>query len=301
MTNIENVTGNSGDDTITMATAVTAGTINLAGGTDSLTFGNFTNSATVSNVETLDGGSLADTITLATTLTGADINLRGGIDTLNLANVANTGTVAGAEKINGGTAADAITISTSISAGIVNLGAGTDSLTLDGVLNSLKISNVESVFGGAGSDSVTNTGTNAVTFEAGGGFDTYVGGTGVDTVVIANLGVSDVVSVKSFRVSGADKIALDVLGVATNDGDVFDIGGITLVNNTNIKSVADFDDLQLTVLANGGAGGFVYTADTGNLYYSADGDFTAGGTLIATITAGGTSPWTYDIAGFLLV
>jgi hypothetical protein len=36
--------------------------------------------------------------------------------------------------------------------------------------------------------------------------------------------------------------------------------------SANIKSVADFDDLQLTVLSNGGAGGFVYKADTGNIY-----------------------------------
>ena len=181
-----------------------------------------------------------------------------------------------------------ITISTSISAGIINLGAGTDTVTLQGSLNSLSISNVETLIGSNGSDTVTNTGSNAMTFEAGGGFDTYTAGTGIDTIVIADLGVSDVVTVKSFRVAGAVKIALDIAGVNTNDGDAFDIGGITLVNNTNIKSVADFDELQLTALSNGGAGGFVYTADTGNLYYSADGDFSAGGTLIATLIANGT-------------
>ena len=154
------------------------------------------------------------------------------------------------------------------------------------------------MFGGSGSDSVTNTSTNAMSFEANGGFDTYVAGTGADTIIIADLGISDVVSVKSFRVGGADKIALDIAGVNTNAGDAFDIGGIALINNTNIKSVADFDALELTTLA---TGGFVYTADTGNLYYAANGDFTAGSMLIANIQASGTTAWTYDIAGFMVV
>lgn len=105
-----------------------------------------------------------------------------------------------------------------------------------------------------------------MTFVAGGGFDTYTGGAGVDTIVIANASITDLVTIKSFRVTGADKIALDIAGVSTYTGDAFSIGGISLVNNTNIKSVADFDELQATVLSNGGAGGFAFAADTGNLY-----------------------------------
>lgn len=46
---------------------------------------------------------------------------------------------------------------------------------------------------------------------------------------------------------------------------------------------------------------FVYQQDEGNLYYSADGDFSGGGTLVAVIHSGGVTPWTYDIAGFMLV
>ena len=229
------------------------------------------------------------------------INLKGGVDTLNLANVVNTGTVAGVEKINGNAAADTITISTSVTAGMINLGAGIDSLVLQGSLNTLQVLNVESVTGGGGSDTVTNTGTNAMTFLGGGGNDSFIAGGGVDTIVIDHDGAGDLMSIKSFRVAGGDKIALDIAGVNTFGGDTFDIGGSTLVNGTNITSVADFDTLLATTLNNGGNGGFAYEADTGNLFYSATGDFSGGGTLIATITASGATPWVYDIAGFMVV
>ncbi len=106
---------------------------------------------------------------------------------------------------------------------------------------------------------MTNTGTNAMTFVSGGGFDTYVAGSGAETIV-SIIWACRCVTVKSFRVGGADKIALDISGVSTYGEDTFDIGGITLVNNTNIKAVADFDDLLLTALSNGGSGGFVFTS-----------------------------------------
>ncbi len=302
VSNIESVTGNAADDAITLATAVSQGVFNLAGGTDTLIFGNFTNNAVVSNVETLTGGSGADTVTLGTALSGSmAVNLFGGVDTLNLGNFTNTGTIAGVEKLNGGTGNETITYSGSITGAVISLGTGTDSVTLGGTLNTVRVVAVETVTGSAGSDSVTNGGSGAVTFTGSGGFDTYVGGTGVDTVVLDHAGISDVVQIKSFRVSGADKIALDVAAVATNGVDAFDIGGATLVANTNIKSIANDGNVAATVLSNGGSGGFVYAQDTGNLYYDADGDFSSGSTLIATVLAGGTTPWTYDIAGFSLV
>ena len=71
--------------------------------------------------------------------------------------------------------------------------------------------------------------------------------------------------------------------------------------NVSITSVSDYDTLLATTLANGGDGAFVYQQDEGNLYYSADGDFSGGGTLVAVINAAGGTPWTYDIAGFMLV
>ncbi|MGO4842594.1 hypothetical protein AB4144_61025, partial [Rhizobiaceae sp. 2RAB30] len=83
VSNVENITGNADVDTITLATAVVGGTINLAGGNDALTLGNFANSLTVSNVESITGNAGADVVTLGSALTNTmTVNLAGGTDTL---------------------------------------------------------------------------------------------------------------------------------------------------------------------------------------------------------------------------
>jgi hypothetical protein len=71
-----------------------------------------------------------------------------------------------------------------------------------------------------------------------------------------------------------------------------------LVNNSNIKAVADVDARIATALVTNGKGGFVYQQDTGELYYSGTGDFAAGGTLVGVITTDGSTPWTYNFAAF---
>ncbi len=52
--NVETVVGNSGADTITIATQASNASIDLDGGADKLTFGDFVNRATVTGVETVD-------------------------------------------------------------------------------------------------------------------------------------------------------------------------------------------------------------------------------------------------------
>ena len=69
--NVETLIGGTGDDTITLGAAAASASIDLGAGNDTLTFGNFANSATVANVETITGGTGADTITLGTALTTA--------------------------------------------------------------------------------------------------------------------------------------------------------------------------------------------------------------------------------------
>ncbi len=74
--------------------ALTNASIDLGAGNDTLTFGNFTNSATVANTETITGGTGADTVTLGTALTTAmSVDLGTGANKLTLANGGNTGTV----------------------------------------------------------------------------------------------------------------------------------------------------------------------------------------------------------------
>ena len=65
---METLTGGSQDDKITFGAALTAATIDLGAGSDSLTLFNGTNSATVSNVETITGGTGNDAITLGAAL-----------------------------------------------------------------------------------------------------------------------------------------------------------------------------------------------------------------------------------------
>ena len=64
MANTETITGGTGNDTVTLSTAVSNASVDLGAGSDSLTFGNFANTATVANTETITGGTGADSVTL---------------------------------------------------------------------------------------------------------------------------------------------------------------------------------------------------------------------------------------------
>jgi len=70
---------------VVLLTALSAGTIDLAVGLDTLTLSSAgANSVNVSNTESILGASTADTIVLLTALTGGTIDLAGGLDTLSL-------------------------------------------------------------------------------------------------------------------------------------------------------------------------------------------------------------------------
>ena len=56
-----------------------------------------------------------------------------------------------------------------------------------------------------------------------------------------------------------------------------------------------------TSQATGGKGGFVYQQDTGELYYSGNGNFSGGGTLIGLIESSSGTPWTFNASGFVQV
>ena len=94
-----------------------------------------------------------------------------------------------------------------------------------------------------------------------------------------------------------DKIALDTSNASTFDTSTYVLAG-ALTNNTNIKAVADAATRDTTTLASGGKGGFVYQQDTGELYYSANGDFTGSAELVGVITTDGSTPWTYNFSAF---
>ena len=81
MKNATTLIGGSGPDTITLGAAAANASIDLGGGNDILTFGNFANSATVANTETVTGGSGADTVTLGTALTAASRSISAPVPT----------------------------------------------------------------------------------------------------------------------------------------------------------------------------------------------------------------------------
>ena len=97
------------------AAVVTGGIVDLGAGTDTLTFGNFTNSATVSNVETITGGAGADTITLAAAISGRHHRPRRRHRRADPAATSPTPlTVSNIETITGGTGADTVTLATAL-------------------------------------------------------------------------------------------------------------------------------------------------------------------------------------------
>ncbi len=74
MANVESLLGGSGADTIVLTAALVGGTIDLAGGTDTLILSSAgPNSVTVANVESLLGGSSNDTIVLTSLVSGGTV------------------------------------------------------------------------------------------------------------------------------------------------------------------------------------------------------------------------------------
>ena len=185
VTNVETLTGSTGNDTVTLSALQLAGlgTVNLVSGTDTLNVvanGNISQLGlpTVSNIDTgnLIGTAGTDSITLTgaqldAILTGSGtINLGSGTgDTINLTSTssdlntlgATNASIQGVEAISAAAAAAGVTI------------------TLSGQTEAFSIT------GSAYADTITG-GTAADTIAAGGGNDTIAAGAGNDTINLAN-------------------------------------------------------------------------------------------------------------------
>ena len=68
-----------------------------------------------------------------------------------------------------------------------------------------------------------------------------------------------------------------------------------------ITSTADGTTLLTVSLSNGPKGGFAYQQNTGELYYSSNGNFAGGGTLVGVVYTSGTTPWVFDATKFTQV
>ena len=127
------------------------------------------------------------------------------------------------------------------------------------------------------------------------------GNSGADTFVFDQNSSTNTSTILNFSSANADKIGLDTAGNSTLTGNTYDLGGAALVDGTNLKGVADAATRFTQAVSTGGKGGFVYEQDTGELYYSGNGNFSGGGTLIGIVTTNGTTPWIYDSTKFIQV
>jgi len=193
VTDVMNITGGSGKDTVAFAGTddhMTSGTINLAGGSaDAVDFANIVAS-------------------LSATSEGVVVNLSNSAVTFDSGQTYSTSIAANtaAEYSDaGGTAKDVSTTDFSV-----------------------VLSGVEVITGTANADYMVfgNTGG---TFTGGAGIDTIVGGAGQDTIVLTSEATSDAVS--SFTTgSGKDIIQIDVSAI--NGGDIVDSTGTAVDADT---------------------------------------------------------------------
>src|SRR5262249_17958335 len=154
-------------------------------------------------------------------------------------NATNTGTIGNVETVVGGTGADAVTLSAALVNGNVDLGSGSDTLQLANFTNHVSVTNTETVFGGSGDDMVVLSGSNASMVVGSAGMNFITGNGGADQFVLDQNSAGNVSTIQNFNAAKGDKIALDTTGSATLAVNAYDLGGAALVDNTNLKAVAN--------------------------------------------------------------
>ena len=300
--NTTTLIGGTGADTITLGAAAVSASIDLGGGSDTLTFGNFTNTATVANTETVTGGTGADTITLGTGFTTAmQIDLGTGVNKLTLAAGGNTGSVSNVNTLIGGSGADTVTYNTALVGGSVDLGTGSNTLQLANFTNVASVANTETAFGGSGNDTFVLTGSTASMVVGRGGANFITGNTGADQFVFDQNSAGNYTTVQNFSAANGNKIALDTTGSSILTTNTYDLNGAALADGTTLKAVADAASQLAVPVMNGGNGAFVYQQNTGELYYSGNGNFTGGGTLVGVVDSSSNTPWIYNASSFTQV
>ena len=192
ISNVETITGGTGDDTVILGAAQITGTIDLGIGNDKLILANGTNTLTVNNVEAIFGGSAVDTITIGATPASYAVDLGAGDDLLKL----NSSAFVSA-TILGGAGSDAIqfmTAGTILDSAFTNV-SSVETLTLANGVNSVTVGSAASAdvggigntltINGAASTTLTVNGsamTANLTVVGGAGNDTITGGSGNDTI-----------------------------------------------------------------------------------------------------------------------
>ncbi len=329
--NIENLVGNANADSFTLSGGGTlSGTINGAGGTDTLIGDNVASTWTItgansgtltgtggwSDIENLVGGTSPDSFTLTSGTLSGSINGAGGNDTLSgsttyVVTGGNSGTATGVtggfsniENLVGTAGVDTFTLSGGTLAGTVDGLAGTDTLAGANVANTWTITgpnsgtltgtggwlNIENLVGGTNTDSFSGVPVGSVggTISDGGGGATTLSGTinssGSQTysAAVSSAGVT----------LNAGTAAIS----ATNAGNNF-TGPLSVTGST--ASISDMNALTIGANLTGGlttmSGALTYVAGTsvGSLNSTASGAVNQTGPITVTgatnINAGGNA------------
>ena len=277
VTDVEAVTGTSGNDTLTLSQSVGDGALfDLGdGGGDNIILLSTVNILGVANVEGITGTAGNDALTITETGAGAaSIDLGVGNDGLVLLSAVNTfNGLTGAETVTG-TAGnddltflgsvtggafdlsdgdDDVTALGSVTGGVFDLGGGTDSVTLGAASNSIGVAGVETVTGTTGNDALTLTQgvPDGTLFDLGdgGGDNIFLLGT-VNSLGVANVeGITGTAGNDALTITetGAGAASID-LGVG-NDGLVLLSAVNTFNGLTGVETVtgtAGNDDLTVT-------------------------------------------------------
>jgi len=265
VTNIENITGSSGNDSLTGDAGVNV--IDAGAGDDFVNFDAATSDATIT--DSYDGGSGTDTFRVTNAgLPQHVVDLMGGAFRVGTSVIATlTGfenvTVAGTHTVIGNGQDNVIT-GTGAGNNIFSGGYGNDTLNGGGGDDNLN--------GGAGND-ILNGGDGNDVLAGGFGTDTVNGGAGDDTIVINSGEFFDNVD------GGTGRDTLDMSSV-TRSGDLFDFaaGAITTTFATGTPTLAGIE-----VFRDGSGGNRIIAADgvDGNSYFGNGGD----DTMVASATA----------------
>ncbi len=255
----------------------------------------------MANTETVTGGTGADTITLGTGFTTAmQIDLGTGVNKLTLAAGGNTGSVSNVNTLIGGSGADTVTYNTALIGGSVDLGTGSNTLNWQTSPTRQRRQHRNHI-GGSGNDTFVLTGSTASMVVGRGGANFITGNTGADQFVFDQNSAGNYTTVQNFSAANGNKIALDTTGSSILTTNTYDLNGAALADGTTLKAVADAASRLAVPVMNGGNGAFVYQQNTGELYYSGNGNFTGGGTLVGVVDSSSNTPWIYNASSFTQV
>ena len=283
VTNVEALTGSTGNDTVTLSALQLAGlgTVNLVSGTDTLNVvasGNISQLALAASLSNIDTGNLIGTAgTDSITLTGAQlnailigsgtINLGSGTgDTINLTSTssdlntlgATNASIQGVEAISAATAGAGVTIT---------LSGQTEAFSITGSANA------DTITGGQGADTIAAGSGNDTINLANGHFvsgELIDGGANSDTIVLTNATTVDftvgtVTNVEALTGSiGNDTVTLSALQLA-GLGTV-DLGSGSFITDTlNVVANGDISSLTLATMSNIEIGNLIGTAGTDSI------------------------------------